>query len=167
MRPQLLGVPALGLSLALSRLDRPVEAAAQLAKADLLVQGLGTSLAFADWFAAARSEIALRAGNRAEALRLAEAERVGQADVQARIGTHVPPELAGKVTVGAEPLTAGIVRLYAEGAKTSDSAGILDASGHYEMMTKGKKGARRRCKVDRVSDNVACAERVAASATSP
>jgi tetratricopeptide (TPR) repeat protein len=61
-----------GLSLALSRLDRPVEAAAQLAKVDSLVQVLGASLAFADWFAAARSEIALRAGNRAEALQLAE-----------------------------------------------------------------------------------------------
>jgi tetratricopeptide (TPR) repeat protein len=61
-----------GLSLALSRLDRPVEAAAQLAKVDSLVQVLGATLAFADWFAAARSEIALRAGNRAEALQLAE-----------------------------------------------------------------------------------------------
>jgi len=61
-----------GLSPALSRLDRPVEAAAQLGRVDLLMQALGTSLAFADWFAAARSEIALRAGNRAEALRLAE-----------------------------------------------------------------------------------------------
>jgi len=60
------------LSLALSRLDRPVEAAAQLDKVDLLVQGLGRSLAFADWFAAARAEIALRAGNSADALRLAE-----------------------------------------------------------------------------------------------
>jgi hypothetical protein len=61
-----------GLSLALGRLDRSAEAAAQLARVDLLVQGLGTSLVFADWFAAARAEIALRAANSAAALLLAE-----------------------------------------------------------------------------------------------
>lgn len=66
-----LGMGGYLLSLALNRQDKPTEAAAQLTKSDAQAQQLG-STALSDWFAAARAEMTLRTGNKAEALRLAE-----------------------------------------------------------------------------------------------
>ena len=47
--------------------------------------------------------------------------RSGQADVQAQIGTHVPPELAGKVTVGAT-----LPARYTPGLDTGDDTVVPD-----------------------------------------
>ncbi|HMH58777.1 MAG TPA: hypothetical protein VK537_06325, partial [Galbitalea sp.] len=47
--------------------------------------------------------------------------RSGQADVQAQIGTHVPPELAGKITVGAT-----LPARYTSGLDTGDDTVVPD-----------------------------------------
>jgi len=92
-----------GLSLALSRLDRPVEAAAQLAKMDLLVQSLSASLVFADWFAATRAEITLRAGNSAEAVRLAEKAVAGARAVRGLWSEGLAQRVWGRSLAALDP----------------------------------------------------------------